>query len=88
MAAVSGRRPAGDGHGGVDARTDDGETATVGAPEDTTTIGVCRSCGRTVEVEGLTVQHWADKVALTHGYVDVSHTLDIVNTCAGCSGRG
>src|SRR5680860_1525350 len=38
---------------------------------------VCRSCGYTVEVEGPTVERWADKVAGEHNYVDVSHTLEI-----------
>ena len=48
---------------------------------------VCRSCGRTVEVEGPAVEHWADRVALTHGFTDVSHTLEIFGTCAACSPR-
>jgi Fur family transcriptional regulator, ferric uptake regulator len=45
---------------------------------------VCRSCGRTVEVEGPAVELWADRVAGEHGFDDVSHTLEIVGTCAGC----
>ena len=45
---------------------------------------VCRSCGRTVEVEGPAVERWADDVAAEHGFADVSHTLEIFGTCAGC----
>jgi Fur family transcriptional regulator, ferric uptake regulator len=45
---------------------------------------VCRSCGRTVEVAGPTVERWADKVAAEHGYTDVSHTLEIFGTCGAC----
>lgn len=45
---------------------------------------VCRTCGRTVEVVGPTVETWADKVAAQHGYTDVSHTLEIFGTCADC----
>lgn len=45
---------------------------------------VCRSCGRTVEVEGPTVERWADGVAAEHGFSDVSHTLEIFGTCASC----
>lgn len=45
---------------------------------------VCRSCGRTVEVAGPTVERWADKVAAEHGYRDVSHTLEIFGTCGSC----
>ncbi|MEJ3746582.1 transcriptional repressor [Actinomycetes bacterium KLBMP 9797] len=48
---------------------------------------VCRSCGRTVEVEGPTVETWADKVAAKHGYVEVSHTLEIFGTCPTCASR-
>jgi Fur family ferric uptake transcriptional regulator len=49
---------------------------------------VCRTCGRTVEVEGPAVEHWADRVALAHGFTDVSHTLEIFGTCQECaSGR-
>jgi len=42
---------------------------------------VCRSCGRTVEVDGPAVERWADRVAAEHGYADVSHTLEIFGTC-------
>jgi Fur family ferric uptake transcriptional regulator len=45
---------------------------------------VCRRCGRTVEVEGPAVEQWADRVAGEHGFADVSHTLEIFGTCAGC----
>jgi Fur family ferric uptake transcriptional regulator len=45
---------------------------------------VCRSCGRTVEVEGPTVERWADRVAGEHGFVDVKHTLEIFGTCTAC----
>jgi Fur family ferric uptake transcriptional regulator len=45
---------------------------------------VCRSCGRTVEVEGPTVENWASKIAAANGYVDVSHTLEIFGTCPDC----
>ena len=45
---------------------------------------VCRSCGRTVEVEGPAVEAWADTVADRHGFTDVSHTLEIFGTCPDC----
>jgi Fur family transcriptional regulator, ferric uptake regulator len=47
---------------------------------------VCRGCGRTVEVAGPAVERWADRVADEHGFVDVSHTLDIFGTCSACVG--
>jgi Fur family transcriptional regulator, ferric uptake regulator len=45
---------------------------------------VCRSCGRTVEVEGPTVERWADAVAAEHGFTEVSHTLEVFGTCEHC----
>ena len=47
---------------------------------------VCRSCGRTVEVEGPAVEGWADKIGAEKGFSDVQHTLEIVGTCADCQG--
>jgi len=46
---------------------------------------VCRGCGTTVEVEGPTVEKWADRTASEHGFVDISHTLEIFGTCADCA---
>ncbi len=46
---------------------------------------VCRVCGRTVEVEGPTVERWADRVAGEHGFTDVAHTLEIFGTCDECT---
>ncbi len=46
---------------------------------------VCRSCGRTVEVEGPTVERWASAIAEEHGFVQVSHTLEIFGVCSSCA---
>lgn len=46
---------------------------------------VCRSCGRTVEVEGPAVERWTRTIAAEHGFVDVSHTLEIFGTCPSCA---
>ena len=46
---------------------------------------VCRRCGRTVEVEGPTVERWARQIAGTHGFVDVEHTVEVFGTCADCA---
>jgi Fur family transcriptional regulator, ferric uptake regulator len=46
---------------------------------------VCRTCGRTEEVLGPAVERWADRVAEEHGFVDVSHTLEIFGTCGRCA---
>lgn len=47
---------------------------------------VCRSCGRTVEVAGPAVENWADRVATRHGFVDISHTVEVFGTCPECAG--
>ena len=48
---------------------------------------VCRSCGKTVEVEGPTVERWARSVADDHGFSDVSHNLEIFGSCPDCARR-
>jgi Fur family ferric uptake transcriptional regulator len=45
---------------------------------------VCRSCGATVEVEGPAVERWPSTIAAEHGFSELSHTLEIVGTCADC----
>ncbi|MET7637931.1 transcriptional repressor [Streptomyces sp. NPDC005438] len=46
---------------------------------------VCRRCGAAVEVEGPTVEEWAESVAREHGFQDVAHTIEIFGTCAECA---
>jgi Fur family transcriptional regulator, ferric uptake regulator len=46
---------------------------------------VCRECGRTVEVEGPTVELWAAQVAKDHGFSDIDHTVEISGTCPDCT---
>ena len=46
---------------------------------------VCRTCGRTVEVEGPAVERWAEKMAAQHGFRDVEHTVEVLGTCATCT---
>jgi Fur family ferric uptake transcriptional regulator len=49
---------------------------------------VCRGCGKTVEVEGPAVEHWADRVAAQHGFAEISHTVEILGVCADCRAAG
>jgi Fur family ferric uptake transcriptional regulator len=65
-------------------RTADGETAYRRCSRGHHHHLVCRSCGRTVEVDGPAVERWAQKVATENGYADVSHTLEIFGTCTDC----
>jgi Fur family transcriptional regulator, ferric uptake regulator len=43
---------------------------------------VCRECGRSVEVAGPEVERWAERVAATAGYTDISHTVELFGLCA------
>ncbi|GAA2098685.1 Fur family transcriptional regulator [Actinomadura alba] len=47
---------------------------------------VCRSCGRTVEVEGPTVERWAESIGKEHGFTEVTHTVEVFGTCPACAG--
>ncbi|MEY9213308.1 transcriptional repressor [Thermobifida halotolerans] len=46
---------------------------------------VCRSCGKAVEIEGPAVESWADNLAAQHGFVDLTHTLELFGTCSDCA---
>lgn len=46
---------------------------------------VCRHCGRTVEIEGPAVETWTNRIALDHGFSEISHTVEIFGTCAACA---
>ena len=72
--------------GAVDVlRTADGESAYRRCTDSHHHHLVCRSCGRTVEVEGPQVERWADQVATAHGFAEVSHTIEIFGRCRDCT---
>ncbi|WP_460466642.1 Fur family transcriptional regulator [Calidifontibacter terrae] len=74
--------------GAVDVlRTEDGESAYRRCASDRHHHHlVCRACGRTVEVEGPTVEKWAAAVSSDHGFTEVEHTIEIFGRCADCAG--
>ena len=45
---------------------------------------VCTSCGKTIEVEGSSVERWANTVAKNHGFTKVSHVVELFGLCAKC----
>ena len=45
---------------------------------------ICRSCGRTVEIDGPTVEAWAALVGDSHGFRDIEHTIELFGTCETC----
>jgi Fur family transcriptional regulator, ferric uptake regulator len=46
---------------------------------------VCRQCGSAVEVEGAEVERWARKTGMQHGFIDVTHTVEVLGTCPACA---
>ena len=46
----------------------------------------CRTCGRSVEVEGRAVEQWAERVAAEAGFTDVGHTVELFGLCPECAG--
>ncbi|MDQ1463677.1 MAG: Fur family transcriptional regulator, ferric uptake regulator [Actinomycetota bacterium] len=48
---------------------------------------LCRVCGRTVEVDGPSIEAWTAEVGRREGYTDIAHTVEIVGTCAACQPR-
>jgi len=48
----------------------------------------CRSCGRSVEVEGRAAEQWAERVAAEAGFTDVGHTFELFGLCPECAARG
>jgi Fur family transcriptional regulator, ferric uptake regulator len=47
----------------------------------------CRSCGRSVEVEGRAVERWAEQVAAEAGFTAVDHTVELFGLCPDCATR-
>ena len=45
---------------------------------------VCRSCGRSVEVECPDVDAWAQSVANDAGFADPSHRVEVFGLCTSC----
>lgn len=67
-------------------RTDDGEAVYRACEtEEHHHHLVCRGCGRTIEVAGPAVERWAEAIGLEHGFVDVTHTIEIFGTCGECA---
>ena len=46
---------------------------------------ICRSCGRTVEIEADAIEHWAAQTAAAHGFTDPAHVVDVFGTCSACT---
>lgn len=49
---------------------------------------VCRTCGATVEIDGPAVETWAAQIGASHGFTDISHTIELFGTCRECAASG
>ncbi len=47
---------------------------------------MCRGCGRTVELDAVTVERWARRIGDEHGFTEVEHVVEIFGTCRDCAG--
>ena len=47
---------------------------------------VCRGCGRSIEVEAPAVEAWASAIGRTHGFSEMTHTVELYGTCRDCAG--
>ena len=45
---------------------------------------VCERCGKTVDIEPPDDEGWIHKVAESHGYTVVDHTLEVFGLCESC----
>jgi len=48
---------------------------------------VCTECGAGVEVAGGELDSWVDGEAVSRGYSNVTHSVEIFGTCPACSSR-
>ncbi|MBP2436992.1 Fur family transcriptional regulator [Microbacterium amylolyticum] len=48
---------------------------------------ICRSCGRTVEIEATAVEKWAHDVASENGFTEAEHVVDVFGLCADCAAK-
>ena len=73
--------------GEVDAlRSDEGETLyRLCAAGDHHHHLVCRSCGRTEELDGGPIEDWVASAAKRHGFSSVTHTAEVFGLCRNCS---
>ncbi|MCD4549449.1 MULTISPECIES: Fur family transcriptional regulator [unclassified Schaalia] len=48
---------------------------------------VCRKCGYAEEISQSTIETWVAKIAASHGFSEVEHSMDLFGICANCSPR-
>lgn len=46
---------------------------------------VCRDCGHAEEIEQHEIEAWVNEVASSHGFIEVSHSMELFGLCASCA---
>jgi Fur family ferric uptake transcriptional regulator len=46
---------------------------------------ICRCCRRTIEVNSITIERWAQRIAEQNGFADVEHVIEMFGTCTTCA---
>ncbi|MDC4232738.1 transcriptional repressor [Actinomyces sp. B33] len=46
---------------------------------------VCRVCGHAEEIAQSQIESWVSEIAASHGFSEVSHSMDLFGVCANCS---
>lgn len=46
---------------------------------------VCKSCGRSEEVQSNEVEEWARRAAAAHGFSSVDHVVELYGLCDSCA---
>lgn len=49
---------------------------------------VCEGCGLSFEVGDAAIERWAAATAKSHGFSDVTHSVEVFGKCSTCAGRG
>lgn len=45
---------------------------------------ICKECGKTIEIEGASVEEWAQLIAKRYGFSEIQHSAEIYGTCPDC----
>jgi Fur family ferric uptake transcriptional regulator len=65
-------------------RRNDGEALYRKCGEDHHHHLICRECGKTIEIEGVSVEEWARTIAKRHGFSEIQHSAEIFGICPDC----
>ncbi|MFN3865193.1 MAG: Fur family transcriptional regulator [Demequina sp.] len=48
----------------------------------------CRVCGRAEDIDVPDFEVWADRIAASHGYSRIDHTVELTGVCKECAAGG